>query len=72
MDVEMTGRPGGGASPGGASEAAWPLLPDLPPGACRCGLPACRSGWPGELIEEQAGRTRAMRVAGLREAEAGA
>ena len=61
-----------GAAEPGDPGAIWLPLPDLPEGACRCDLPACRSGWPGELIEEQADRARAMRAAGLREAEAGA
>ena len=60
----------GAAEPGGPG-ATWPP-PDLPGGACRCNLPACRSGWPEELIEEQADRARAMRAAWPREAEAGA
>ncbi len=42
--------------------ALWPPLPPLPAGACRCRLPACRSGWPEDLIKEQAARTRALRA----------
>jgi hypothetical protein len=30
----------------GRPPAAGPPPADLPPGACRCGMPACRSGWP--------------------------
>ena len=63
MDTEITGGPDGRAAPPDASAGPWPPLPPLPEGACRCGTSACRSGWPDELVAEQAARAQALRAA---------
>ena len=55
----------------------WELAPG--PDACRCGTPACRSGWEWQPVASPAGAARdgpvpeppAARHRGEREAEAG-
>ena len=53
-----------------AGAASWSAEPDLPAGACRCGLPACRSGWPEGILVEPEARGLAI-MDGRPDAEAG-